>query len=100
MPSLLGENPRVLPNQRNTKVPTGQGLLDAAALLTSPVPIGGDIMGLLADANNIRQEGPSFGNVGMAALGLLPFVPGGAALRSADETQSDKTELNISSNCE
>ena len=74
MASLLGDDPRVIPNKRNTKVPTGQGLLDAGALLTTPFPVVGDVMGLLADANMIRQEGPTWGNVGMAAAGLLPVV--------------------------
>lgn len=85
MPSLLGDDPRVIPNKRNTTIPTGQGLLDAAALLTTPVPVLGDITGLFADANMMRNEGVTPGNLAMAGLGLLPFVPGAAMLRSADD---------------
>lgn len=84
MPSLLGDDPRVIPNKRNTTVPTGQGLLDAAALLTTPVPVLGDIAGLLSDANMIRNEGATFGNVAMAGLGLLPFVPSAGSIRRAN----------------
>jgi hypothetical protein len=40
-------------------------------------------MGLLADANMIRQEGPSFGNVAMAGLGLLPFVPAASLIKKS-----------------
>lgn len=85
MPSLL--DPRMIPNQQNTIVPSGQNLLDAAALMTSPIPVAGDFMGLLADANSIRQEGPSVGNVGGMLLGALPFVPPVLAIKRAKVTR-------------
>lgn len=65
---------------------TAQGLLDGAALATSPVPILGDLIGLGADANRFYNEPESRTplNFGLAALGLLPFVPPvtGAAKKS------------------
>lgn len=59
------------------KTNTLQGLLDGAALATSPVPILGDLVGLGADGNRFYNEPESRTplNFGLAALGLLPFVP-------------------------
>lgn len=56
---------------------TPQGLLDNAAMATSPVPIVGDVLGLAADANRLYNEPESRTplNFGLAALGLIPFVP-------------------------
>lgn len=56
---------------------TPQGLLDNAAMATSPVPIVGDVLGLAADANRFYNEPESRTplNFGLAALGLIPFVP-------------------------
>lgn len=60
---------------------TTQGVLDAAALGTAPVPIVGDAIGLAADvrrlAKNPEERTPM--NYGLTALGALPFVPGGLA---------------------
>ena len=64
-----------------------QGLLDIAALASSPVPLAGDIMGLLADAN-MYYENPSEItplNVGMSLAGLLPFVPARSVTRVAED---------------
>lgn len=58
---------------------TRQGVLDAAALATTPVPIVGDIVGLGSDAyrmvNNPEERTPL--NYGLAALGAVPLVPSG-----------------------
>jgi len=56
---------------------TGQGLLDTAAIGLSPVPIVGDALGLAADASRFYNEPESRTplNFGLAALGLIPFVP-------------------------
>lgn len=61
---------------------TPQGLLDGAALATSPIPILGDIVGLGADANRYINDPSSrtWGNFGLTALGALPFVPPAAAI--------------------
>lgn len=58
---------------------TGQGLLDVAASGLGPVPIVGDLFGLGADASRFYNEPESRTplNFGLAALGLLPFVPSG-----------------------
>lgn len=58
---------------------TGQGLLDTAAIGLSPVPIVGDALGLAADASRFYNEPESRTplNFGLAALGMLPFVPSG-----------------------
>ena len=56
---------------------TPQGLLDAAALAMSPVPIAGDAVGLLADGHRFATQPESRTplNFGLAALGLIPFLP-------------------------
>lgn len=56
---------------------TGQGLLDTAAIGLSPVPFIGDALGLAADASRFYNEPESRTplNFGLAALGLIPFVP-------------------------
>lgn len=60
----------------NPEVST-QGLMDAVALGTAPVPIVGDIAGLAADAKRMydNPEERTMGNAALAGLGLLPFVP-------------------------
>lgn len=60
---------------------TPQGLLDTAALATSPVPILGDVLGLGADAYRFATDPESRNapNYALAALGLLPFVPAAGA---------------------
>ncbi len=63
---------------------TPQGLLDATALATAPVPVVGDVAGLAADAkrmyDNPEERTPM--NVGLSALGLLPFVPAAGVVRN------------------
>jgi hypothetical protein len=61
-----------------------QGLLDTAALSTAPVPLLGDALGLLADANRYATDPSSRtpGNFALSGLGLLPFVPGMTAVRA------------------
>ena len=65
---------------------TPQGLLDAAALVSTPVPIGGDILGLLADAKRFKDnpEERTAGNFALSGLGLLPFIPALGVLKRAD----------------
>jgi hypothetical protein len=50
-------------------------LLDTSALLTSPIPLFGDAVGLLADTNAIRNDPSNPVNYGMAGLGLLTAGP-------------------------
>lgn len=56
---------------------TPQGLLDTAAIATTPVPIVGDAIGLLADAKRLKDKPQerTAGNIALAGLGALPFVP-------------------------
>jgi hypothetical protein len=51
----------------------------------SAIPIAGDITGLAADAAmySAYPEERTIGNYAMSALGVLPLVPGAAALRAA-----------------
>lgn len=58
---------------------TRQGVLDAAALATAPVPVVGDVTGLASDAYRMysNPEERTAANAGLAALGLLPFFPAG-----------------------
>jgi hypothetical protein len=66
---------------------TPQGLLDTAALGTAPVPIVGDVLGLLADGKRLRDnpEERTLGNYGLSALGLLPFMPSLGMIRPATD---------------
>ena len=51
--------------------------MDKLAIGTAPIPIAGDIIGMLADARMFAQEPESRTplNFGLSALGALPFVP-------------------------
>lgn len=51
--------------------------LQGAAIATTPVPVVGDVIGLLADADMYANEPESRNllNYGLSALGVLPFVP-------------------------
>jgi len=75
-----------------------QGMLNAAALATAPVPVVGDVMGLGADAyrlyQNPEQRTPM--NYAAAAAGLLPFVPAGGMLSKAalpPASNAQKTQI-------
>jgi hypothetical protein len=60
--------------------------LDAGAIALSPVPIVGDVAGLLNDARHYATdpESRTAGNFALSVLGLLPFVPSAAGtLRKA-----------------
>lgn len=69
----------------------GNNPLEAAALATSPIPIVGDVVGGVADAKALYDD-PSWTNAGLAAVGLLPFVPGGlaATVRSVNHLPMDQ----------
>lgn len=56
---------------------TLQGILDGAAMATSPVPILGDLLGLGADGYRFATDPSSRNmlNYGLAALGALPMIP-------------------------
>ena len=67
---------------------TPQGLLDVAAMASTPVPVVGDVLGLAADAKRL-YDNPSERtamNYGMSALGLLPFVPAGMFIGKGAKT--------------
>ena len=55
----------------------GSGALEYAAAALAPVPIAGDIAGFANDVNQMRlnPETRTRLNMGLAALGLIPFVP-------------------------
>jgi hypothetical protein len=57
-----------------------RGALDFAAGVTMPIPIIGDVLGFSSDVARMRAEPEERTalNMGLAALGLLPFVPQGA----------------------
>lgn len=77
-----------LPGGRLNPEVTPQGLLDTAALVTAPVPLVGDAVGLGADAyrlaKNPEERTPL--NFGLAALGALPFVPAGIFIGKGAKT--------------
>lgn len=68
-----------------TRGQTTADILGAASLPMSAVPIAGDITGLAADAAMYAAypEERTMGNYAMSALGVLPLVPGVAAVRAA-----------------
>jgi len=68
-----------------TRGQTAADILGAASLPMSAVPIAGDITGLAADAAMYAAypEERTMGNYAMSAAGVLPFVPGVAAVRAA-----------------
>lgn len=59
------------------KIWGGMSPLDKAALATAPVPVIGDIAGLMADADMYINdpESRTLLNAGLSAAGLIPFVP-------------------------
>jgi len=65
-------------------------LLDTLALGTMAMPVVGDIAGLAADARMFAQEPESRtpGNIFMAALSALPFVPPIGVVRKASGFQA------------
>ena len=54
---------------------------DKAALMTSPIPVVGDVVGLGADLTNLYKD-PNWVDAGLTAAGLLPWVPPAAAKRT------------------
>ena len=58
--------------------------LDKAALITSPLPIIGDIVGGAADAKALYDD-PSWVNLALMGAGLIPFVPSGGVTRTAQK---------------
>jgi hypothetical protein len=79
----IGQGPYVRPDTSGQDL-TGE-LLNAGSIAMSPVPVVGDILGLAADARMYQTDPASrtMGNYGMTLAGLLPFIPGAAAVRSA-----------------
>jgi hypothetical protein len=77
-----GPAPERVPRTRGQ---TAADILGAASLPMSAVPIAGDITGLAADAAMYAAypEERTMGNYAMSALGVLPLVPGVAAVRAA-----------------
>ena len=65
----------------NTITPSPQALLDTLAMATSPVPVAGDLAGLLADGTAMAKD-PSWGNALAMALGAVPYVPSKSAIRA------------------
>ena len=63
---------------RGNYQPTAQDVLDAVAMGTMAVPVAGDVAGLGADIHRFVTEPKSrtWGNYGLAAAGMVPFLPG------------------------
>ena len=73
---------------------TPQGLLDVAAMASTPVPVIGDVLGLAADAKRLydNPNERTAMNYGMSALGLLPFMPSMGSIKSVRGPQADALE--------
>ena len=78
---------------------TGRQMADAAqkmGLLTAPIPVVGDVMGLLGDAAMYaaKPEERTWSNYGLTALGALPFVPSGAGKLAKAISKVDDYAIN------
>jgi hypothetical protein len=75
--NMLAQGLRGMEGKTQVGAPTFQGILDAVAIGTSPVPLLGDLLGLGADLNRYANEPESRTplNFGLTALGLLPVIP-------------------------
>lgn len=64
---------------------TLQEFLDAAALVSTPIPIAGDLVGLGADSYRMASDPKerTWLNAGLMAAGALPFVPSMGAVKGA-----------------
>ena len=79
------------------------GLLGRAATMSAPVPVLGDVMGLLNDAQMYRTkpEERTPGNFALTALGALPFVPAmagtfaGVGAKTADVAALGKAQAMV-----
>ena len=72
---------------QNTITPQPQTLMDTAAMGLSPVPVAGDLAGLLADSASMVKN-PSWGNALAMSLGVIPGIPGGSAKRMANKIKA------------
>lgn len=63
--------------------------LNAAAIATSPVPVLGDVTGLLSDASMYysNPEERNLANYGMSLLGILPFLPAASVAKALTPAQ-------------
>jgi len=73
--------------------------MQAAGLLTAPIPVVGDAVGLLGDAAMYaaKPEERTAGNAVMTALGVLPFVPAASATRTAMKAAQRKAAKSVAS---
>ncbi|NOY72199.1 MAG: hypothetical protein GXP14_07450 [Gammaproteobacteria bacterium] len=70
----------------------GMSPFDKAALATAPLPIIGDITGLVADADMFINdpESRTLLNAGLSAAGLIPFVPALSTVRKVNNPPMDE----------
>ena len=73
--------------------------LDAAALITSPVPVVGDVTGLAADVDMYMRdpESRNIPNYILSAAGVVPFLPAVSQLRKGSESLGDAFKSNMAS---
>jgi len=74
----------------------GMSPFDKAALATAPLPVIGDITGLVADADMFINdpESRTLLNVGLSAAGLIPFVP--ALSITSKLNKANEMDLDVS----
>ena len=73
-----------------TRGQSAADMLGAAAIGTTPIPIVGDVVGVAADAAMYAADRKTrtLPNYAMSVLGMLPFVPGVAAVKAARDAAS------------
>lgn len=61
-----------------------QNPLESAAIATAPIPVVGDVTGLISDAAMFATdpESRTLGNAALAALGILPFIPAASVVKA------------------
>lgn len=64
-----------------------QDYLDAVAISTTPIPVVGDVAGLIADVNMYATDpdARNWTNYLFSAAGVLPFVPASSAIRKTKQ---------------
>ena len=87
------------PSNRPTPNQVARGMADSLqgmGLLTAPIPVLGDAVGLLGDAAMYaaKPEERTWGNAAFTALGALPFVPSAAARAGLTKGFSSKGLLD------
>jgi hypothetical protein len=81
---------------RPAKKLTGKEMIGAAQMGTAPLPVVGDVVGLLGDAAMYANypEERTLGNFALTGLGMIPFMPGAGSLRVFRGQHGDMADVD------